>query len=236
MDLGHYLPSSLTRIASVLLFAAATGCSEADEVTNPWSGTTYLLDIAAEDWYSPRGIGKEIDEYVPNFLLRADDGKVGGFRVSLGAANAAGEQDRCNLTSVVDGKAEPPSSSIGPAAYPLFIQHSSDPVSVVGTIYGLKMTDVLPDGDAISDVGEFEATMDFRALYPLFTVIVDPTADKVCTSLAEDFDSACEPCPTDGEPYCLTVKANRLGATPTSVEIETIESVDDPACMPTVEP
>jgi hypothetical protein len=47
------------------------------------------------------------------------------------------------------------------------------------------------------------------------------------------YSAGCAPCPTDGEPFCLTVKANTLGAAPSDVGIETIDT--DPAC-PVMDP
>ena len=123
---------------------------------------------------------------------------------------------------------------IGPSEYSLFIQHVTEPVAVQGTIYDLALKDVLPNADGTpSEVGELAATMDFRELYPLFTLIIDPTPEKVCTQLESSFSAPCIACPNDGEPFCLTVKANSLGATPAGSAIEPIDSVDDPVCTPT---
>jgi hypothetical protein len=229
MTQRRFLPAFSYRFALPTLFAFSVGCTAEEE--NPWNGTTYLLDIESEDWSEPRGIGSEIDEFVPSFLLRVDGDAPDKFDVTVATADLEGEQDPCNPTSVFGATASPPAMTLGPTRYSLFIKHTVEPVAVEGTIYDLTIKDVLPDGNTASSVGEFSATMDFRELYPLFRLIIDPTADKVCTLLTDSYDSACAPCPNDGEPYCLTVKAIGLGATPWNGAIEPVDAVD-PSCIP----
>jgi hypothetical protein len=223
-----------SRLFAVALCAATAGCTS--EEANAWSENTYVLDIASENWYEPRGIGGDIDDFVPRFLLHADSGAPEDFGVTVAPGKETGEQDLCSATRVLRATSSPPSSTLGPSEYSLFIQHVSEPVSVVGTVYDLTMKNVLPDGDRISEVGEFSATMDFRDLYPLFTLIVNPTPEAVCTTLEDSYGVPCTACPNDGGPYCLTVKANGLGATPTSTALAPVGDVTDPACTPTAAP
>jgi hypothetical protein len=230
MTLRRFFAPFFFRFAPLPLLALTAGCGAEEE--NPWNGTTYLLDIQSQDWSEPRGIGSEIDAFVPSFLLRVDGDAPDAFDVTIGTADAAGEQDTCNPTNAFGATASPPAMTLGPTQYSLFIQHTDEPVAVEGTIYDLTIKDVLPDGDTPSSVGEFSATMDFRELYPLFTLIVDPTPDKVCTLLEDSYSSACAPCPNDDEPYCLTVKAIGLGATPWSGAMEPVDAID-PSCFPT---
>ena len=104
-----------------------------------------------------------------------------------------------------------------------------------GVIYDLTLTDVLPNGDTISTTGTLEGMMDFRQLYHLFTLIENPTPQTVCDVLFDTYDVACVACPTDGEPFCLTVKATRIGAVPTDMDIEPVDTVE-PSCEMIPEP
>jgi hypothetical protein len=225
------------------VLALATGCSsespnpdpEPAPPTNPWNGQTYLLDVAARNWAEPRGIGQEIDDFVPNFLFRVDGESPDSFRVTMATAHEDGMQDACNKTSELDATATLPDTMIGPAEFPLHIQHVNEPIAVDGTIYNFTIKDVLPDGDTLSTTGELTATMDFRELYPLFTLLVDPTPESVCSAFEMSYSAPCEPCPNDGEAFCLTVKANTLGAVPYDGTIEPVDSVD-PSCIPTSDP
>jgi len=229
MALRRFFAPFLLRFTLPTLLAFAAGCTVEEE--NPWNGTTYLLDIESQDWSEPRGIGREINDFVPSFLLRVDGDAPDAFDVTIGTADLAGEQDPCNPTNVFGATASPPAMMLGPTQYSLFIKHNVDPVAVESTIHDLTMKDVLPDGDTPSSVGEFSATMDFRELHPLFTILVDPTPEQVCTLFEDNYSSPCMPCPNDGEPFCVTVKAIGLGATPWSGAIEPVDAVD-PSCFP----
>jgi hypothetical protein len=226
------------RLAAPLGCALASACSGAEarepsEAPLPWNGTTYLLDIAPGNWYEPRGIGREIDAFVPSFLLRVDGEAPDVSRVTVGTADTDGQQDPCNATTVMDAMAAPPAVAMGPSVYSLFIR--SDELSVRSSVHELTITDVLPDGEKVSEVGELSAILDFRELYPFFTIQLEPTPESVCALFSNQYSRPCGPCPNDGEPRCLTVRANSLGATPTA-PIVPIDSVTDPACVPSFEP
>ncbi len=234
--LPKFLPLCLAPLA-----ALSTACSSEAEpgnepdpapATNPWNGQTYMLDVTERDWSEPRGIGSEIDLFVPNFLLKIEGESPDTFNVMVATAKADGSQDTCNLTSMVSAaKNTDGAVAIGPTEFPLHIQHVDEPdIAVDGPIYDFTITNVLPNGGATSDMGELVATMDFRDIYRLFTLIVNPTPDSVCSALGDSYEP-CAPCPNDGEPYCLTVKAIYLGATPTTTVIEPIAQLD-PSCTP----
>jgi hypothetical protein len=216
------------------LFALSAGCGDAEkpppgETTNPWHARTYLLDIGLVNWSEPRGIGGEIDEFVPSFLIHVQDEAPDAFSVMMGTANPDGAQDTCNKTGLLYATADSPSVTIGPAEFPLRISHTRDPIVVDGTAYDLTMTNVLPKGD--DPIGEFTATLDFRQYYPLFTALPVLNPDTVCAAFEQSYQRPCAPCPHDGVPYCLTLKAIDLGATRVGREIETVESLH-PSCPP----
>lgn len=219
------------------LFLLSVACSgedtppPAEDPVNPWDGKSYALAISASRWSEPRGIGQEIDGFVPVFWLKVEGSAPEAFDVTLATATLDGVQDDCNPTQVVPASAEPPNVTIGPTDFPLRIQHIDEPIVVQGTIYDLTITNILPDGDVLAEEGEFVGTMDFRETYELFTLLVTPTPEAVCNTFFMNYEIPCEPCPTDQEPYCLTLKAVRLGATELAGEIQTIDPADiDPAC------
>jgi hypothetical protein len=230
MKSKSFLPKFTPLLVAPLL-GLSTACVAEEPETNPWNGKTYLLDVTERDWAEPRGIGSEIDLFVPNFLMRIEGESPEEFDVELATATAEGVQDTCNLTSMVAGTKGPDGVAIGPTTFPLHIQHTEEPIAVDGPIYDFKITNVLPQDGKTSDSGELVATMDFRDIYELFTLVEDPTPETVCEVLAESYPP-CAPCPDDGEPFCLTVKAIYLGATATSTEIEPIDVIDQTACTP----
>ena len=214
----------------LVLFALSTGCSAEKPETNPWHGRTYWLEIPRVNWSEPRGIGSDIGDYVPGFLLKVQGDAPDTFEVMMGAATADGGQNTCNPTGKVSGSAELPGGAIGPSEFPMHIRHVRDPIVADGTVYNLTITNALPNGDS-TPIGEFVGTMDFRQIYQLFTAIINVTPEACCTTLEMTYSRTCEPCPSDQEPYCLTVKAIDLIAVPYDAELEPIDAVD-PSCLP----
>ena len=229
--------AKFTPLPTTLLLALATGCSspetesEPAPPTNQWNGQTYLLDVTEVQWSEPRGIGKEIDLFVPNFLMRIEGESPDSFDVFMATAKADGTQDMCNLTRTLTANGSAPGAVIGPDEFPLHIEHADEEIemTVDGLVYDFTFTDTLPNGNTMSTSGELTATMDFRDLYELFTLLIDPTPESVCVALEESYGKPCAPCPNDGQPYCLTIKAIELGAVPSSTEIEPVSELD-PSC------
>lgn len=227
-----------TRFATIftlcLMALPLTACGGGDDhdaaaQNNPWAGKTYLLTVQKTEWSSPRGIGNDIADFVPSFILKIGDS--GDASVTIGAAQteatpADAVQDLCTPTPAVGFSHEGSASSeIAPSVMRVHIANANatPPVQVTGNVYDLKLTNVLPNGSTPATGGTFEATMDFRELYPLFTQLLTPTPDNVCSTLHDNYTSptcmdpscevSCQPCPTaDAAPYCLTVKAEGVGA------------------------
>ena len=225
-----YLPT-FTPLTAAFLLALATGCTvEAEPEQQP---KTYVLDVAEEQWAEPRGIGSEIDLFVPNFLMRIEDDSSDSFDVFVATAKADGTQDLCNPTSTITASKSDTGATIGPAEFPLHIQHVDEAdIAVDGAVYDFTLKDILPNGNTMSTSGELTATMDFRDLYPLFTLLIEPTPEAVCTALEDSYKEPCAACPNDGQPFCLTVKAIELGARPNNAAMQQVDTVD-PSCMPT---
>ena len=190
-----------------------------------WDNTTYKLQIPSSSWSEPQGVGAEISDFVPPFLLSVATCANDTCGLMLGTADSAGAQQMCNATVNTNATGTPPAVQIGPLDFPMYIKHVSQDVSVYATAYDLTITNVLPSSNGIATAGELAATMDVRELYPMFTMVVIRTPDTVCEAFASQ-GADCTAC-ADGQPYCLTLKAIRLGA----IEIPdlTLEAVDSAA-------
>lgn len=218
----------------LVLLPLLGGCSSDESKDEPptWEGT-YLLTISEGRWSEPRGIGRDIADFVPQFLI-AMEPSGSGYEVMLGTA-LDGAQDMCNPTTVVEAEAGSyPDVQIGPLDLPLHVKHVTEDITVNSTVYDFTLTDILPNGDALAEEGELSAIMNFGELYPLFTIAVNPDPDSLCTALTDSYpDASCDPCPlSPDDPYCLSLKAVRLGATPSDLSIEPVDAGSvAPSCL-----
>jgi hypothetical protein len=195
----------------LLPFALACG-SDDEQNDNPWENRSYKLEIPATHWSEPPQIGNEIGAFVPAFVLQVSGSAPDDFTVMVGTADATGAQDLCSVTSEFRASsADRPSVQIGPASLAVHLVHPTQPVEVDASIYDMTMTDILPDGATPAEAGEFAAIIDARELYPLFTLLPEPSAEAVCAAL-DSYMASCVPCPSDGESFCLPLKAVDLGA------------------------
>jgi hypothetical protein len=228
-----------TPIFPLILVLSGCGADPEKEPapTNQWSGHTYMLDIGRANWSQPRGIGMDIDDFVPNFLIRIDGDEPDRFNVTMGTAKADGVQDLCNQTGMYEATADGPNSTIGPLEFPLHIQHTYKAIAVDAWAYGMTITNVLPNKGQVAQDGQFQATMDFRQVYELFQALPMPTPESVCISLEDAYNVPCAPC-QDGEPFCLKIEAVDLGAVEMMTEIlpVTADDIDPVACTPVEEP
>lgn len=200
---------------------APTGAS-----SNPWQGHTYLLNVPDTHWTQPKNVGKDIGPFVPKFLLGVNGSTGTTLDVLLGTSDASGVQDLCNPTTSLPSTAQYPDSQLGPADAMLFIRDATHGKSVLATARELTIKNALPGTDTTLSPGEFSATVDLRELYSLFYLLTDPTADSVCTALAQA-GTPCAACPQDGAAYCLTLKAIQLAATAlTDVTVQGVDSAD----------
>jgi hypothetical protein len=192
----------------VLLLAA---CGEEDAGSSRWVGKTYLLDIPAANWAEPPGIGGDIGDFVPQFLIGVESAAAGNLTITLGTA-AGGAQDPCTpTTQVTTSAAEYPRTQIIAARFPMRIVDAVNAITVNTTIHDLTLTNVLPAESAAKD-GELKATADIAEIYPLFTKIPNATKESVCSQLAA-FGAPCAICAANAQPYCLTIKAVELAST-----------------------
>lgn len=224
--------STVWPLAFSLLLAACGGEEDdggAPPDPNPWAGKTYLLTIDPDFWVEPPGVGEDIGEFVPQFLLSVGDGADPQVTIAT-ALNGA--QDQCNATTVVTGSANNPESSAKAEAFLLHIVHPRIDVTVDLNVHDLTFTNVLP-GDDVE--GELSVEMDVNEAYVLFDLVPESsrTPEGVCTILGMA-DAPCVPCSFgSGEARCLALKAVQLQAVETSVAVQPIAAADrDPSCTP----
>jgi len=222
----------LTRTVCLATLALAiTGCGGDDDDAAPptaWQGKTYSLVIPIGAWFEPDpAIGREFGPYVPDFLLRVDQSAGTSHSATVGAS-IDGVQNLCNPTGKISGAGAYPNATFGPTAFPLHIHNvvdeddPADDVVITMTVDNLTFENVLPNGGTPATEGTFSATLRAREVYPLITGLIVQTPDAFCEALSSSYEVPCEPCPTDGEPYCVTLKAIGLGATETTTPIEPV--------------
>jgi len=228
---------SLIYVAFVLASLPLMGCSSGDDDSNgndtkvsAWAGHTYTLTTTNRDWAQPKGFGKDIENVMPIFIFQMKDAGGGNLTATLATApkildannvaNGVVTQDPCTPTMDIPvSGASHPNSQIGPVDATLhLVNHgdaadTTDDVQVTALVKGLEFTDILPNGDTKSTMGQLKATMDFRELAPLFIALGTPempaTAADICAQVGSD--NPCQMC-ADGQPYCMSAQAVLIGA------------------------
>jgi hypothetical protein len=220
-------------LALVLAALPVFGCGGGDDdaADGSTAAHTYLLSVDESQWSEPRGLGQDINNVMPTFLLSVKGSTVTLATAPKGSTATSVTQDTCTPTTTVSLTGSGANTMIGPAEMRVHLVNETNPdkrVQVTAKVHALAFTNVLPSGGKVATDGELTATVDFRDLAPLFTVLGDPTPDAVCSALEGQSNTAkCAACPDDGAPYCLTAKAITLGAEATSgVSVATIDAAN----------
>ena len=204
---------------------------------NAWVGHTYALLTKPADWYSPKNIGKDVENVMPAFLFQVSQGMGSDLNVRIGTAKKIkddnnkptgfGDQDLCTPTidlTIPAGKF--PSSQMGPFNVPLHLFYdaatpadTSDDVQVTATVTGLEFTDVLPAMPGATDGVEtsaLKASMNVTEIAPLFTALGTtghpPSTDTVCNELQKATMVGCLACPSGGTSTCFSAVAQYIVA------------------------
>ena len=183
---------------------------------------SFILDIKEEDWTEPVGVGGEIGGYVPLFAfeIRGVDGT--DLDVLMGTADG-NEQDKCNKTESFEGVVDPnPDFIIGPGEFEAII--TGEESKVIATVHDLTISGTFTGQGTGFAENVLTATVDFRDIAELFTLLTDPTADKICET-APNMGFECEECPFDGQTYCISLKAQNFKAT--QIEGLSIDETDE---------
>jgi hypothetical protein len=86
-----------------------------------------------------------------------------------------------------------------------------------------------PDGSAIEGM-TFHGTIDTRPLAPLVDD-GDGSEGAIC-DLAENFNTSCVTCPSDGQNFCLEIEADHITAALADLNVVPICEANAPACDP----
>jgi hypothetical protein len=236
MKQQHQLVGKLLCMLLPFCVACSDGGDDGDDApapTNEWNGKTYLVELITRNWTQPTDVVLDFAPYVRGFLFSVSGTSSDDYNVTLGTLtlNAddtdpppAPAQDMCNPTGTLKGSG----NVIGPSDVKLNIRHLGEGtnLNVYATARKFTLTNVLPTGGVASTAGKFQATLDAREIYPLFTALDEtPTAELLCQELAELAHPApCEPCPHDNQPWCLTLIAETppLGAAESSIVLQPV--------------
>lgn len=179
------------------------------DLTTDLVGKTYALALADARIVEPAGVGSILSTYITQDILVGVVSTDGGQLEMIGAigkedANPPA-QDYCDPTIdfPVADFSDSPYFSVGP---------QDTTLSVAGleiTIGRLEITGTFsPDGSYFGG-GTLAGTIDTRPLVPLLDE--EGSDDAIC-DLAGNFGAACTTCPSDGQPYCLTLVADQIVA------------------------
>src|SRR5262245_48032229 len=225
---GGPVPCRLV-VALVALLAGlpSLACGSSQPGSGRWVGKAYALEIPKANWYEPRGIGGDIGDFVPQFLLAIESAGTDALKVTV-ATGAAGTQNGCNrTTSVTMSGAAYPDTEIVVPEFPMHLVDAVNGIVVDTSVHDLAISNVLP-GDIPADEGRFTAVIDVGEVCPLFTKIPDVTRDAVCMQLSA-FGAPCAVCAHNSMPYCLKLTAIQLGAVQSPTAVRTIAAADVPA-------
>jgi len=250
-----------TGSALVLVALSATACGDHHDAADgpiPWIGHTYMLSIDKGDYTVPSHIGSDLYGIAPAFFFKID-GSGTELTATLGTGPGTttdadmvmqlrtpddATQDSCGPTAVIQfSAADYPHSTLALDDARIFLVNpATPPVQDTADVYGLRFTDILPNGDAPSKTGKLDATMDFGQLFVLFSSLGPTrTVDSVCAALSRAYtpstcmDSSCAvtctTCPTaSASDTCLSVEATEIGALDASnVTITDVTEADRPS-------
>jgi hypothetical protein len=211
--------------AELAFTTSAVGTEVPD--TSALVGLTYALDLADARIVEPAGIGSVLTSYLTQDILVGVDSVEGTQIQMIGAVGVEDAdpptQNYCDpsIDFPVADFSENPFFQIGPRTTTL---------SVAG--YNIEIGDLeitgsfSADGTYISGA-TLSGTIDTRPLAPLLDDSGDPNA--IC-SLAVNFGATCEACPSDGEPYCLTLVADQITAEGIDGSLVTVSDSDCEGC------
>lgn len=172
-------------------------------------GRTYVLDLQNARIVEPDGIGSVLTSYLTQDILvgveTVSDTKI-QMVGAIGAEDASPpRQEFCDPTIPF------PEADFDES--PFFVIGPEDTtLSVAG--YSITIGELEISGTFAADAsyfggGTLSGTIDTRPLDGLVSDTGEPGA--VC-ALATNFGAECEPCPNDGEAYCLTLVADQIVA------------------------
>src|SRR5262249_246927 len=122
----------VVRLFSVAVAAMAlAGCGSNAADSSQWMGKSFMLEVPSDNWVQPPGVGGDVGDFVPRFLLGVAHATGPDLTVTVGTAKA-GVQDTCNATAevAVTGSDYPKSTIVVPA-FPLHIVDTNQTPTVI---------------------------------------------------------------------------------------------------------
>lgn len=182
----------------------------------------YSLDLKAGRIVIPEGVGSVLESYL-DVVIYMEVAEATGSDIRMFGALAdeadPTHQDYCSQTIEfpVADFSEAPFFSIGP---------DDTTISVAG--YSVTIDDLVISGTFAADGsywggGTLSGSVDTRALVDL---IEEGGEDGAVCDIVAGFGVACETCSSDGQPYCLSIKAIELGGEQVSADLESIAQSD----------
>jgi hypothetical protein len=183
-----------------------------EALTSDLTGRTFRLDLGDARIVEPAAVGDLLGSYLTVDILAtvlsydSEIKMIGGLATEGSCAGAGCTQDYCN-----------PTIDFPPAAFDEspFFEIGPDDTTIEVAGYSVTIGDLYiagtfaPDGTSFGG-GQLAGSIDTR---PLDSLVSDDTGSSgaIC-DLVVSFGVTCEPCPADGEPFCLSLVADQIQA------------------------
>jgi hypothetical protein len=228
-------------LAGMMISAGCGASGSEGNTANTWVGHTYFVTPADPYTYLTKPasstVAKKLANFVPNFLLKVNDASDDKVAITVAPAKKqtdSPEQDLCNTTVDVEATTSSyPSIQIGPTEIPLYITSTPSgkpPITGRITVREFSLTDLLPNGSAVSESGRFSALVDAREANTLVTIEEGLSGEELCLILQDEFATECVPCP-DSQVLCMLFEAEEIGAIRTETKVKPMTEADlDSSC------
>jgi hypothetical protein len=188
-------------------------------------GMTYTIDLANARIVEPAGIGSVLTSQLQQNILVGVQSVDASSIQMIGAIATDGTttQNYCDPTIPF------PAADFSAAPY-FTVGPQTTTLSVAG--YNVEIQDLEITGTFAADGsyfggGTLSGTIDTRPLAPLLD---DSGNEGAICDLAVNFGAQCQACPSDGEPYCLTLVADQITATSVSGTLSEVDGQDCTGC------
>ena len=180
--------------------------------TSSLIGKTYLVDVSSGRVLEPLGVGDLLQGLLQNtFLITVKD--VVQDRLEVRVALTEAESEKQNFC--VPSMEEFPRIDVSESSY-ISVVENDIPINIAEhnfVLHDLVASGTIsPDGLYLGEI-EVEGMLDLREVAPIVQElgVTVEDAESFCDVL-DGFDSACQPCPTDAQPYCLAIVVDKIKA------------------------
>jgi hypothetical protein len=194
------------------------------------SGKAYRVDLASARFVQPDpAVASLLFDALEDDILLGVSSQGDASLTMLGALSdgAGGQQNYClpSIEFPTEAVFDDPAFSVGPADTTIDVAGVSVTISNFG-ISGAFAPDCTYFGG-----GKLTGELDARVLGPLVGELLgEEDPDAIC-SLLTTFGVTCNPCSSDGEPYCAAVEVDQIAASTTGVALSCVSGEEcHPAC------